>query len=196
MGFYGNLCHRQCSNCPTGCDRISGGCNANCPVGKFGKFCNETCSHDCRNGCIKHTGMCIDGCVDEKLGKFCNNTCDNLCLLCWNQDSKNRKSKRKARYAQIPWNTYFSLSLSFKTARSEIWSVYLQNTILKVYQIEQYDRSSKWVLYMYTFCVAITSFFFHITVFVYSDVNKIISVLYLQLNCHGYKTEIVCPVCM
>ncbi|XP_065922235.1 delta and Notch-like epidermal growth factor-related receptor [Magallana gigas] len=33
-GFYGYKCDRQCTCCPSGCDRLTGRCNGDCPVGK------------------------------------------------------------------------------------------------------------------------------------------------------------------
>ncbi|XP_065922372.1 uncharacterized protein [Magallana gigas] len=33
-GFFGDKCDRQCTCCPSGCDRLTGRCNGDCPVGK------------------------------------------------------------------------------------------------------------------------------------------------------------------
>eukprot|EP00105_Crassostrea_gigas_P001617 XP_011413858.1 PREDICTED: multiple epidermal growth factor-like domains protein 10 [Crassostrea gigas] len=33
-GFYGYKCDRQCTCCPSGCDRLTGRCNGDCLVGK------------------------------------------------------------------------------------------------------------------------------------------------------------------
>eukprot|EP00105_Crassostrea_gigas_P039592 XP_019923740.1 PREDICTED: cell death abnormality protein 1 [Crassostrea gigas] len=33
-GFYGDKCNRQCTCCPSGCDRLTGRCYGDCPVGK------------------------------------------------------------------------------------------------------------------------------------------------------------------
>ncbi|XP_065941961.1 multiple epidermal growth factor-like domains protein 6 [Magallana gigas] len=86
-GMFGDVCDGNCSSCPTGCDRISGRCGGDCPAGKFGEFCNKTCSQHCRNGCIRLTGSCNDGCTVGKLGDFCNETCDARHETCCSHDT-------------------------------------------------------------------------------------------------------------
>uniref|UniRef100_K1PLW3 EGF-like domain-containing protein n=1 Tax=Magallana gigas TaxID=29159 RepID=K1PLW3_MAGGI len=53
-GFYGYKCDRQCTCCPSGCDRLTGRCNGDCLVGKI--FRNKACKrHDVNQGKKKDT---------------------------------------------------------------------------------------------------------------------------------------------
>lgn len=91
--FYGDQCDIDCNSCPTGCDRITGQCIGDCPVGMFGEFCNKTCSEYCKNRCNKSTGSCEEGCVPGSIGDFCNETCDDRCLSCCESRTDNIYSK-------------------------------------------------------------------------------------------------------
>uniref|UniRef100_K1QFY3 Tyrosine-protein kinase receptor Tie-1 n=1 Tax=Magallana gigas TaxID=29159 RepID=K1QFY3_MAGGI len=62
-GFYGDKCNRQCTCCPSGCDRLTGRCYGDCPVGKFWVLCDKACNQGCNvnnhrifknNACKRH----------------------------------------------------------------------------------------------------------------------------------------------
>lgn len=92
-GFYGEECGRDSDSCFTQCDRKTGQCIGECPEGRFGEFCNKTCSEDCKNNCNKTTGSCEEGCVLGNFGDFCNKTCDAQCLSSCDQKTENSKHK-------------------------------------------------------------------------------------------------------
>lgn len=91
--FYGDQCDIDCNSCPTGCDRITGQCIGDFPIGMFGEFCNKTCSEYCKNRCNKNTGSCEEGCVSGNFGDLCNETCDDRCLFCCESRTDNSKHR-------------------------------------------------------------------------------------------------------
>nr|XP_022305423.1 receptor-type tyrosine-protein phosphatase epsilon-like [Crassostrea virginica] len=79
----------NCTFCGIGCEtcHITFGCTSclpghvippscECPVGRYGVGCSDTCSPACSNSvCDIESGECRDGCVSGYLGVFCNQTC-------------------------------------------------------------------------------------------------------------------------
>ncbi|XP_061185071.1 receptor-type tyrosine-protein phosphatase alpha-like [Saccostrea echinata] len=78
--YYGDTCDKNCSTCPSKCDRNTGKCEGSCQHGKFGEICDKTCSPACAQKCDKYSGICDNGCNGNTLGAMCNYSCSHGCI--------------------------------------------------------------------------------------------------------------------
>ncbi|XP_062588935.1 protein draper-like, partial [Saccostrea cucullata] len=88
-GYFGYYCDKNCSSCPTTCDRTSGDCSGECRVGYHGNDCSIRCNTNCKNTCNKETGACDNGCVDGKFGDNCQMGCNFGCYLVCERNTGN-----------------------------------------------------------------------------------------------------------
>lgn len=77
-GFYGEKCHKTCSNTCMSCDMADGKCTT-CMNGWFGADCNQECTQ-C-DTCDKVSGTCT-ACKSNNWGDTCQNLCEDGCQRC------------------------------------------------------------------------------------------------------------------
>lgn len=81
MGFYGEQCDIRCQETclENRCQRQSGNCVLDCPIGFYGDFCSKNCSTGCQGACNRDTGICTTGCKPGFYGDVCDNPCNMNC---------------------------------------------------------------------------------------------------------------------